>query len=204
MADYINAQQFKIRFGINVNSDDSRIAEHVSAASREVDSMCGRHFGTASETTRYFAPVSWNLVCIDDAYDITTVALDSADNGNYSTTLSAGADYTTEPYNGVGLNGQSGWPVYMLRATGASYRFHTYTRRPSIAVTAKFGWEEVPADVTEATYLLAHRLYYERDVPSGNVPGSAEFGGAPLRRPYTVERLLQPYVRADRKLGIPG
>lgn len=204
MADYITSTNFKTRFGITVTTDDARIAAHISAASLEVDSMCGRHFGTASETTRYFVPDSSHLVRVDDCYAITAVKLDTGDNGNYATTLTAGTDYIVEPYNGVGPNGQAGWPVYQLKATGSAYWFHTHTRRPSISVTAKFGWAATPTDVVEATYLLAHRLYFERDVPSGNVPGSSEFGGAPLRRPWTVERLLHPYVRADRKLGIAG
>jgi hypothetical protein len=71
-----------------------------------------------------------------------------------------------------------------------------------LKVSATFGWAAIPTDVVEATYLLAHRLYFEVDVPSGNVPGSAEFGGAPLRRPWTAQQLLKPYVRADRMLGI--
>lgn len=206
MADYITADEFKERFDMTLSTtDDARIAAHVSAASREVDSMCGRHFGTATESTRYFTPDGHNLVRVDDCYDITAVATDYDDTGNYSTTLTEGTDYIVEPYNGVGPNGQSGWPVTQLKARGYSnYYFPLDTRRPSVSVTAKFGWEAVPDDVVEATFLLAHRLYYERDVPSGNVAGSVEFGGAPLRRPYTVERLLKPYLRADRMLGIIG
>lgn len=204
MTDYITASNFKTRFGITVATDDARIAAHISAASRQVDSMCARHFATATETTRYFWPDGRHLARIDDCYDITAVAIDTADDGTYATTLTAGADYTVAPYNGVGPNGQTGWPTYQLEATGYTYWFYTHTRRPSIAVTAKFGWAAVPDDVTEATYMLAHRLYFERDVPSGNVPGSAEFGGAPLRRMWTVDQLLNPYKRADRKMGIAG
>jgi hypothetical protein len=204
VADYITSSEFKTRFAISVSSDDTRIGVHVTAASREVDSICGRHFGTATSTTRYFKPVGPGLVLVDDCYTVTAVKMDTGDDGAYATTLTAGTDYIVEPYNGVGINGQTGWPVTQLKATGYSYYFHTHTRRPSISVTANFGWAAVPSDVVEATFLLAHRLYFERDVPSGNVPGSAEFGGAPLRRPWTVERLLQPYIRADRKLGIAG
>ena len=206
MTDYISAANFKTRFDITVSTDDTRIAAHVTAASRQVDSICGRHFGPGGgEETRYFDPESWYLCPVDDCYNISAVAIDDADDGTYSTTLTSGSDYSTHPRNGVGINMQSGWPVQLLEATGRSYRFPVYNyRASSVSVTAEFGWAAIPDDIIEATYLLAHRLYYEVDVPSGNVPGSVEFGGAPLRRPWTAQELLRPYIRADRKLGIAG
>ena len=56
MTDYITSANFKTRFGITTTSDDARIAAHITAASLEVDSMCGRQFGTHSgdATARYF------------------------------------------------------------------------------------------------------------------------------------------------------
>jgi hypothetical protein len=206
VTDYITSSNFKTRFGITVATDDTRIAAHITAASLEIDSMCGRQFGphTGAATARYFHADSPHLARVDDCYDISAVALDLAGDGTYSTTLTVDTDYQTLPLNGVGANGQTGWPASQLHAVGYSYDFCTFGRRPAIKLTAKWGWSAVPTDVVEATYLLAHRLYFERDVPSGNLPGSAEFGGAPLRRPWTVERLLHHYVRADRKLGIAG
>lgn len=203
MTDYISAANFKTRFGITVSSDDTRIAAHVTAASRQVDGICGRQFGPGSSATRYFRPDGYGLVRIDDCNTITDVSIDGGDDGTYSTTLTANTDYVTHPTNGVGPNGIAGWPVTQLEATGRSYWFPARNFRPnSVSVTATWGWEAIPDAVIEATYLLAHRLYFERDVPSGNTPGSLEFGGAPLRRPWTAQDLLKPYIRADRKLGI--
>jgi hypothetical protein len=205
VTDYITSSNFKTRFGITVATDDTRIAAHITAASLEIDSMCGRQFGPGTPATvRYFSPDSSTRVRIDDASTITAVAVDDGDDGTYATTWTVTTDYMTEPFNGVGPNGQTGWPATQLLAVGSSYHFPTCHLRPAVKVTGTFGWTAVPTDIVEATYLLAHRLYFERDVPSGNLPGSAEFGGAPLRRPWTVERLLHHYVRADRKLGIAG
>jgi hypothetical protein len=204
VTDYITSANFKTRFAITVATDDARIAAHITAASLEVDSMCGRQFGAGTPATvRYFSPDSWGRTRIDDASAITAVGVDDAGDGTYSTAWTVTTDFMTEPFNGVGPNGQTGWPITQLLAVG-SYTFPTCSTRPSVKVTGTFGWAAVPVDVVEATYLLAHRLYFERDVPSGNLPGSVEFGGAPLRRPWTVERLLHNYVRADRKLGIAG
>jgi hypothetical protein len=205
VTDYITSANFKTRFGISVSTDDTRIAAHITAASLEVDSHCGRQFGPGTPATvRYFSPESWGRVRIDDAATITAVAVDTTGDGTYGTTLTVTTDYLTEPLNAVGPNGQTGWPATALVAVGNTYTFPTCHTRPAVKVTGTFGWAAVPTDVVEATYLLAHRLYYERDVPSGNLPGSTEFGGVPMRRPWTVERLLAPYVRADRKLGVAG
>jgi hypothetical protein len=205
VTDYITSANFKTRFGITVSTDDARIAAHVTSASLAVDGICKRQFGPGTPATvRYFSPESWERVRIDDAATITAVAVDTAGDGTYATTWTVTTDYLTEPLNGVGPNGQTGWPATALIAVGNTYTFPTCHRRPAVKVTGTFGWTAVPTDVVEATYLLAHRLYFERDVPSGNVPGSTEFGGVPMRRPWTVEQLLHDYVRADRKLGVAG
>lgn len=205
MTDYITSAEFETRFGITTVADGGRIEAHINAASRQVDSICGRHFGPGSAGTRYYEPDSWGLVRVDDCYTITEIAIDNADDGTYGITLTEGTDYTLLPHNGVGPNGQTGWPATQIEATGRTYWFPKSNYRPrSVKVSATFGWAAVPDDVKEATFLLAHRLYYEVDVPSGNAPGSFEFGGVPLRRPWTAQSLLSQYIRADRKLGIAG
>jgi hypothetical protein len=205
MADYITSANFKTRHGITLATNDARIAAHITAASREVDAMCGRQFAqhSGAATARYFSPDNCFRVRIDEVYEITEVAVDDADTGAYGTVW-ATTDYQTLPINGTGINGQTGWPATVLEAI-AGYTF-PLLRRPSVKVTGKWGWAVTPTDVVEATYLLAHRLYYEVAVPSGVTAPNIEFGlpGSPLQRPYTVERLLHPYVRADRKLGIAG
>ena len=75
MTDYISAANFKTRFGITVTTDDTRIAAHVSAASLQVDSYCGRQFGPGTASTRYFRPDSYCLARIDDCHTITEVAM---------------------------------------------------------------------------------------------------------------------------------
>lgn len=204
MSDYITSANFKTRHGITVSTHDARIAAHITAASLEVDSMCGRQFGAGASATRYFHPYSCTGVRVDDCHTITAVALDLDNSGNYATTLSS-TDYQTYPVNGIGPNGQSGWPTTELRLITYSYSFARY-ERPSVKVTATFGWAATPTDVVEATYLLAHRLFYEVAVPSGTTPPNLDIGipGSPLQRPYTVERLLQPYVRTEKKIGVAG
>lgn len=204
MSDYITSSNFKTRQGITVTTNDTRIAAHITAASLEVDSICGRHFGAGASATRYFHADSCENVRVDDCYTITAVALDLDDSGTYGTTLSA-TDYVTSPLNGIGPNGQSGWPITRLHLVGYTNYFPRGTR-PGVKITATWGWQATPTDVVEATYLIANRLYYEVAVPSGVTSPNVDFGlpGSPLQRMYTAERLLTPYIRADRKLGIAG
>lgn len=204
MTDYITASNFKTRHGITVTTNDTRIAAHVTAASLEVDSICGRQFGPGASGTRYFDPYSCDGVRVDDCHTITALAIDLDDSGTYATTLAA-TDYRTRPHNGIGPNGQSGWPIESIELINSTYRFARW-RRPSVKLTATFGWAAVPTDVVEATYLLAHRLFYEVSVPSGVAAVNADAGmpGVPLQRPYTVERLLAKYVRGDTKIGVTG
>ncbi len=202
MSDYIASADFKTRHGITVATNDARIAAHCTSASLEADSYCGRHFGAGASGVRYFTASTYNTVQIDDCYTITSVDLDFDDDGVYETNLPS-TDYVTLPLNGIGTNRQSGWPATGLRIVTRTGYFPRY-RRPGVKVSATFGWQATPTDVIEATYLMAHRLYYEVAVPSGNTPANADFGlpGSPLQRPYTIERLLNPYRRADTVFGI--
>jgi hypothetical protein len=210
VTDYITAAEFKSRQGITVPDKDLRIAEHITAASARVDAYCHRTFGphTGVATVRYFRPASADTVWIDDAYEITAVAVDDTDSGIYGTSWAI-TDYETSPANAIGPNGHAGWPTTTLTAIGAlSYPYYRWStpRRRTVAVTAKWGWSAVPADVKEATYLLTNRLSYEVMVPGGVTAPNLEAGlpGSGLRRPYTAEDLLAPYRRIDRSVGIAG
>jgi hypothetical protein len=204
VTDYINLDQFKQRLGVTNTDKDVRILEHISAASRWVDEITHRQFGPGSSSARYFRPLACDQVFIDDASAITEVAVDGSDTGSY-TTIWATTYYETDPANGIGPDGQTGWPITSLRAV-AGYTFPTYDQRRSVKVTATWGWAAIPANVVEATYLLANRLFYEVAVPGGIIAPSPDFGipGAALQPPFTAMRLLKPYARTDRVIGVAG
>lgn len=206
MTDYINLGDFMSRHGISASTNQLRIVEHITAASRKVDALTFRQYGphVGVATARYFRPHSCEAVYINDAYEIASVAVDDTDTGTYGTAWAA-ADYETDPANGIGPDGQPGWPAVMLRAI-RSLTFPTGSGRRAVKVTAKWGWAAIPAAVVEATYLLTNRLYYEVAVPGGVTSPNPDFGipGVPLTRPYTAEGLLKPFIRPDRVVGITG
>lgn len=208
MADLITRSNFKTRQGITITSNDARIDSHITAASRDVQNRCGRSFDVVTVDTvasdRVFSPIGPYRVRIDDAVSISAVAVDLDDSGNYATTLSA-SDYITEPANGLGPGGLSGFPIEELVIVNTAFCLPRW-RRPPVKVTAKWGWAAVPVDVVEACYMITNRLYYEVAVPGGVTQANVEFGlpGTPLQRQYTVDRLLAPYTRLERSIGIAG
>lgn len=206
MADYITLPQYKLRYGITNPAKDVWLAENITAASRKADQICHRQFGphTGAATARYFTPSSWSWVSIDDAYEITSVAVDDNDDGTYATAWAA-TDYETDPANGVGPDGQTGWPIETLRTIGTR-TFPTCNRRRAVKVTAKWGWAAFPDAVIEASYLFTARFSYEIGVPGGITAPNVEFGlsGTVLPRPYTAEGLLQPFMRTSKVIGVAG
>lgn len=71
----------------------------------------------------------------------------------------------------------------------------TPDRRPTVKVSAVWGWPAVPGPVTESVLLLAARLYARRSSPTG-VAGFGDFGVVRVTNAdRDVESLLEPYVR---------
>ena len=196
---YITAAEFKDRQNdISRTADDTVIAEIIEEATLMIDGICGRSFAAGSSGARTFYPIDGYTVPVDDCYSITAVKTDTSDDGTFDTTWTASTDYETLPANGVGLNRATGWPVTKLRAVGAK-TFPVWRRR-SVEVTATYGWAAVPADIKGACYLIANRLFEERNTPFGTV-GSADFGALPIRDQRTVTKLLAPYTRVPPQVA---
>lgn len=198
MADYITAANFKTRQNIQHTTEDTTIGIIVTSASRMVNGVTGRDFSVTSSADRYFHPLDSYCVRIDDAATITAVATDTSDDGSYAQAWTSD-DYETEPANGVGEDGLTGWPATKIIAI-ESLTFPTGHRRRSVKVTGTWGWTAVPAAVVEATYLIANRLYEERNAPFGSV-ANADFGSLPLRDQRTVKTLLMPFMRRSPQVA---
>lgn len=201
--EYIDLNEFKAFTGRTTTDRDAQITRLLTVASRWIDSHCGRRFyADANATTRTFHPTSHNYVRIDDALEITGVAVDDADDGSYSTAWAAG-DYQKLPVNNIGPNGLANWPTTGIQSIEQRW-FPTHHARPAVRVTAKWGWAAVPADVEEACLYYAQRLFYLIDAPSGSIQ-SIEFGATSIRPLRDIEAMLLPYVTstaADAKFRV--
>jgi hypothetical protein len=192
MANYITDAELKAQLSITDATDDTAIALAATAGSRLVDSICGRKFSqhTGDATARVFLPVSPCRSYIDDASEITAVAIGTGD-GTYGTPLTVITDYWTLPYNGVGDDNQTGWPTYAIETR---YRFQC-AQRPTLQVTAKWGWTATPSAVKQAAMFLAVRTFRLRDVPFGMVAGGIETGPLPVRDIKDVTALLHSFIK---------
>jgi hypothetical protein len=188
------------------SSNDDRILAALTSASRKIDSYCGRPFyrvvdAASSASLRTYYPDTSYRVTLDDMWTTTglVVATDTSDNGTADTTWLA-ADYQLEPLNGV-VDGLDGWPYYRLRAVAG--RSFPQGKRPSVHVTAKWGWSAVPDPVKQACLHLTSTIYKMEDAPLG-VAALNDFG--PLRMSADLTRyvgsLLDPYVKVSTVYGI--
>ena len=160
----------------------------LAAATQAVDTYTHRNFDlAASATARVFSPTRADRVSVDDIATETGLIVKVGRAGAFTTTLTLPTDFWLKPSNALG----QGWPYEWVYTMGslvvASY--------PTVEVTAKWGWPAVPAEVKEATLLMASRLYSRKDFPTG-VAGFGDYGVVRVTAADTdVARLLDPFYR---------
>lgn len=192
---YATLVQIKTRLGITGNADDSLLEEAVESASREIDKHCGRRFyADTVATARTYYTDGPCLVKVDDFHttDGLIVKTDSGDDGTYATTLTLTTDYILEPLNGV-VDGESGWPYSRIKAMTYG-SLPTWTQRPGIQVTAKWGWAAVPSPVYQACLIMATANYKLKDSAFGSV-GIGEIGIVTVKQTPAAMAKLAPYRR---------
>lgn len=197
----ITAANLKTHLSITGAQHDTIVANAVNAANQAVVHWTDRDFdkvAVGSETARVFYPENRCLAIVDDFHDTTNLVVktDEGDDGTYETTW-ATTDYQLEPLN----QRENGITVPYYRIVAVESRlFPTLNRRPSVQVTAAWGWTAVPDDVFEATLMLAARLFHRKDSPQG-VAGFDQFGAVRLTRTdEDVKLLLHPFIRSEQAL----
>lgn len=178
---------------ITENDKDDLIEQAIAAASRFIDRRTGRRFyADLSATPRTF-PITGQslyegadqLLLIDDVSSLQdlTVAIQAS--------LSIPASWTTVQLWEPGPDNALvyGQPITQIRSSAGWLPF--YGR---VQVTARWGWPTVPDEITQATQLLAARLYRRKDSPEG-VLGSSEWGAVRVSRiDPDVQGLIAPFV----------
>lgn len=183
-------------------TDNTRITDALTSASRAIEKFCHRQFNDAgSATARVYFPDGYVMTRVED-FSTTTglvVKSDTAGDGTYATTWAA-TDVQAEPLNGI-QDGETSWPFWKLRAVG-SYQFPCYwsdTIAP-LQVTARWGWTAVPADVKQACLILASNYFRLAGAPFG-VAGMDQFGPIRVKNMPQVAELLMPYVNQPVLVG---
>lgn len=158
------------------------------AAEQMCDLYCMRTFTVASGTpaARLFAAPTpaLRILRIFDCVSITSVV----DN---TVTVT---DYQPEPIGGRNALGVT-VPYEDLRRLDACWSYSS-DGEALITVTADWGWLAVPAQVTEATMILAKDILQQRNNNSG-VAGFGEFGAVRVRMNPLVSDMLNPLRRIE-------
>lgn len=197
----ITASDLKTHLGLTGVQHNTTVSNAVNAANQAVVQFCGRNFDDAgSVSARVYYPQSSCLVKVDDFHTTTglIVKTDEGDDGTYETTWAA-TDFQVEPLNG--RENDTVVPWYRIRAVES--RWFPCNKRPSVEVTAKWGWASVPSAVFEATLIKAARVFHRKDSPQG-VAGFGEFGVVRLspREDGDVMLMLQPFRRSEQFLQV--
>lgn len=187
---YATLQQLKSAIGIADGFDDSALEMAIESASRQIDSYTERYFYNAGTATKIFAPID-NWVCPTEDFITLTKVETSEDGESYDTEWSAD-DWQAEPLNGRA--GGLATSFTQIRAID-SYLFPYRQGEATVRLTGTWGWSAVPIAITQATIILASRIFKRLDSPLGiisNELGSMRVG---FRLDPDVQHLIEPYRR---------
>jgi uncharacterized phiE125 gp8 family phage protein len=193
--DYVISAELKAYLRISDTDDDAQVALAITAASRAVDTFCGRQFGLVSAEERFYTP-EWDrrrrrwVIKIDDLMSTagSDFQLQDADGSD----VGAIDDYILEPRNAAA----KGRPWTHLVVKPTSTYIPTGIEHEA-ALTAPWGWTAVPTPVDQATLLQASRIFARRNSPYG-IAGSPDDGSEMrllARVDPDVAVTLSPYRR---------
>lgn len=193
---YSSVESLKSRFQISDAVDDYELERAVRAASRRVESYCGRErfWRDATVQVRTFQADSVTCCRVPVGISTTTglvVKTDEDNDGTYERTLTLSTDFVLRPSNAASRN--PAWPYDEIHLAD-NYSFPLLSVRDGVQVTARFGWPEVPDDIREAALILSHRLFKRKETATGVV--GFDGLGATVRLSRTdpdVAELLSPY-----------
>lgn len=187
---YATLAQLKASLRITDNADDELLELAIETASREIDGACERQFFQTS-TTRVYTPRDAYVTEIDDVVSITSLKTSAAADGVFDVTWQT-SDYQLEPLNNVA--GGIATPANVIRAVG-DYTFTLSGSEATVQVAGTFGFASVPTAITQATVLLASRIFKRNDAPFG-VTGFGDLGVIRVGKvDPDVEAMIMPWKK---------
>lgn len=170
---YLSVDQLQAAIGDTTLSHLDEHARAISSASRQIDMWAGRYFyQDDAPSARLLNATDRTCVCPGD-FDSTTgviVKTDDDDDGVYETTWASNqwqaqsGSVPNMPF--VRFNG---WPWTTISTTTRTREFPISGRRPSIQVTATWGWATVPTAIEQACEALAILYYQSKDSSAGGM-----------------------------------
>ena len=194
---YCTQNQLKQFNGIPTSdtADDDLLDDAINAASRQIDTFCGRIFFQQSATARQFFTNDLYRLHVDDISTTTglVVKYDDDDDGVYETTVSS-SEFQLLPINQVvgGILISPFYIVELISDGNHEWPLDYSSNRPRAEITAKWGYSEVPEPIRQATLMLASELFAMRNAPLG-VAGVGDFGVVNIQQNREITRLIAPF-----------
>jgi hypothetical protein len=188
---YASLAQLKAQMGIadTNTAKDADLSRRLMSASSDINSWTHRQFGRAEvATTRTFrfGPTGVDTHDFWTDVDLAVSTVPSADVWDMST-------WTLEPADGI-VNQVPGWPYNRIVSAYAAHPLYASSPYSNfrVAVTAKWGWAKVPANVVTSCLMLAVADDKAKDAPFG-VAGFGDYA-VRIRSNPMVEEKLKDYV----------
>lgn len=185
---YATLLQIKSAIGISDGIDDPMLEMAIESASRQIDSYTERYFYNAGTATKIFAPLD-EWVCPTEDFITLTQVQTSEDGESWDTTWDTD-DWQAEP-----LNGRAGGLVtsYTQIRAVEDYLFPYRQGEATVRLTGTWGWSAVPIAITQATVILASRIFKRLDSPLGIISGELGSMRVGFRLDPDVQHLIEPY-----------
>ena len=185
---YCSLIQIKAAVGISDSVDDSLLEMAVESASRQIDSYTERFFYNAGTATKIFAPLD-NYVCATDDF-ITLSSVKTSEDGETFDTTWQTTDWQEEPLNGI--SGGIDTSYTQIRAV-EDYLFPVRGGEATVQIAGTWGWSSIPIAVTQATVILASRIFKRLDAPLGIISGELGSMRVGYKLDPDVQHLIEPY-----------
>lgn len=187
---YLTLAALKQALGDNGTANDSGYERAIEAASRQIDEFRGDQFWRdATPSPRVYRPNSPDFLWTGDFASLAglIVEIDEDEDGVFETVWTA-SQYSPEP-----LVRLAGRPYDRIIALDDCFPIPCQSNRPTVRVTASWGWPEIPAAVTQACQILAVDHFKSKDL-TGGVAGFNDLGAVRVSAFNAQARaLLAPY-----------
>lgn len=194
---YTTVADLKTYMDISTSTDDALLTVLIGAAQKQIETLTGRVFEVAADSTRVYTPLGpdygGNLwidgITLGLDYDL--CQLTSITNG----------DGANIPTNAVSLLPLNGVPYSAIRIKLNQAYAWTYTGSPdgSVSIVGRWGYSITPpADVVELTKETAARMYRRRNGTENRITDSISADAVFMpayRLPDDIAKLLTPYRR---------
>src|SRR6056297_3315080 len=187
---YIELSLLKSSLQIDDNILDDFLELAIEGASRQIDATCERVFYQSNAETRLFTPRDSYVVEID-LRSVTSIKTSSDADGAFDITWEP-KDYQLEPLNSNA--GGVDFPATHVRAVD-DYLWPIDGEEATVQIVGDWGFDSVPAQIRQATLILAARLFERRNSPLG-IAGFSDIGAIRVSRfDADIENLIMPFKK---------